>query len=131
MPAKLTAGDVREWQRTFTMDDVASFARVSGDAGAHHRVPDERGRVMVQGLLTATLPTKLGGDLDFIAREMSFEFVRPVWSGDTIRCELRIVQVSPEAGRTRVRLSGTCHNQDGEEVLRFRSEGIVLAKVGE
>ncbi len=119
-------GDVFAWERTFTNEDVEAFCRVSGDAGRHHRHADDRGRQMVHGLLTATLPTKLGGDIDYIARDMLFEFVRPVFTGDTIRCELRIVDAQPEARRKRVKLAGACTNQHGQEVLRFRSDGVIL-----
>ena len=64
------AGDVFEWERTFTKDDVEAFGRISGDVGRHHREPDESGRLVVHGLLTATLPTKLGGDVSYLARDV-------------------------------------------------------------
>ncbi len=75
----MQVGDIIAWQRTFTEADVRRFRHVSGDAGVHHVRPDQQGRVLVHGLLTATLPTKIGGDLNFIAREMTFQFHRPVW----------------------------------------------------
>ncbi len=45
-----------------------------------------RAGLMAHGLLTATLPTKLGGDLNYIARTMEFEFLRPVYAGEELRC---------------------------------------------
>lgn len=57
--------------------------KFSGDDGIHHLTPDEQGRLVVQGLLTATLPTKVGGDNNVLARTMNFEFTRPVFTGDT------------------------------------------------
>ncbi len=33
---------------------------------------------MVHGLMTASIGTKIGGDLNYIAREMVSEFLRPV-----------------------------------------------------
>ena len=42
------------FERTFTKEDVEVFTKVSGDKGDHHANPDELGRVMVQGMLTAT-----------------------------------------------------------------------------
>jgi acyl dehydratase len=86
----MQAGDTLSWTRTFTIDEVRSFGRLSGDQGTHHVVPDAQGRLMVQGLLTATLPSKIGGDIDFIAGEMLFRFHRPVFTGDTVRCEVTI-----------------------------------------
>ena len=117
-------------ERRFTDEDVLAFQRVSGDEGRHHAQPDATGRRVVHGLLTASIATKIGGDLDYLAREMSFEFLRPVLTGDTVRCTLEILEVVPKAGRVRLKLSGACHNQDGEEVLRFSSHGVVLDDAG-
>jgi acyl dehydratase len=121
----IEAGQILRWLRTFTRGDVERFTVVSGDAGRQHRVADAQGRLMVQGLLTASLPTKLGGDIDYIARDMVFEFLLPVWSGDTVQCEMRIVEAIHEGRRVRVLLQGACTNQHGQEVLRFRSNGFV------
>jgi acyl dehydratase len=86
---------------------------------------DLQGRVMAQGLLTATLPTKLGGDMNYIARHVVFDFARPVFAGDTVTCVGTVEKVEPAEGRLNVFLSFVCHNQDGKEVLRGRTEGIV------
>lgn len=116
------------WQRTFTLEDVEAFARVSGDRGTHHLRPDEAGRIMVHGLLTATIPTKIGGDLDYIAREMTFEFLRPVFVGDTIRAEAVVTGAHPEAGHLAVAVDFECHNQDGKMVLAGSTRGIIRTK---
>ena len=123
-------GQVLTHERSFTDEDVLAFQRISGDAGRHHVNPDAMGRRVVHGLLTATIPTKLGGDLDYLAREMNFEFLRPVFTGDTIRCALEITEVLHEAGRARLTMVGVCRNQDGKEVLRFSTRGVVLDGVG-
>jgi len=80
---------------------------------------------MVQGLLTATIPTKLGGDMNYIARRIVYDFVRPVFTGDTITCEGTVEKVEPAEGRLNVFLSFVCRNQDGKEVLRGTTEGII------
>ncbi|HEX8352922.1 MAG TPA: MaoC family dehydratase [Pyrinomonadaceae bacterium] len=121
----MKAGDVVAWERTFTDEDVRRFAEFSGDAGAHHLRPDEAGRLMVHGLLTATLPTKIGGDIDFIARQMTFRFVRPVFSGDTVRCEVRIEELADAGQYTRLKSSWVCRNQHGKEVMTGEAEGVV------
>ncbi|WP_437785641.1 hotdog domain-containing protein [Sorangium sp. So ce1097] len=119
-------GEVLACERRFTDEDVVEFQRISGDAGRHHARPDAQGRRVVHGLLTATIPTQLGGAIDFLAREMQFEFLRPVFTGDTIRCEATITEVVPEAGRVRLAMSGSCWNQHGKEVLRVHTRGVVL-----
>src|SRR5437763_12806103 len=121
----LTGGQRLTWERTFTDLDVRQFAEVSGDRGAHHVEPGPDGRVMVQGLLTATLPTKIGGDLNFMAREMTFEFLRPVFSGDAITTEVTIVNVETEGTRDWATVEAVCRNQLGKEVLLAHIRGFV------
>jgi 3-hydroxybutyryl-CoA dehydratase len=88
MPLKV--GDIITFERTFKVRDVELFTEISGDEGIHHITPDEQGKLVIQGLLTATLPTKVGGDNNVLARTMNFEFLRPVFTGDTIICEVKI-----------------------------------------
>lgn len=83
---------------------------------------------MVHGLLTATIPSKLGGDLDFIAREMIFEFLRPVFVGDTIRAEAVLTKVTREGDQLQVDVNFECKNQDGKKVLAGSSRGVIRPK---
>jgi 3-hydroxybutyryl-CoA dehydratase len=121
----MKVGDVTSWQRTFSENDVRLFNQISGDEGVHHVTPDEQGRLMVHGLLTATLPTKVGGDLNFIAREMKFQFHRPVFAGDTITCVVTLVELEPADKYTNVRSEFVCRNQNGKEVMSGYAVGIV------
>jgi 3-hydroxybutyryl-CoA dehydratase len=121
----MKVGDVISWERTFSAGDIRLFNKVSGDEGVHHVTPDEQGRLMVHGLLTATVPTKIGGDMNFIAREMKFQFHRPVFSGDTVRCEATIVQFEPADHCFNVRTEFICRNQQGKEVMTGHAEGVI------
>ncbi|UOR13751.1 hotdog family protein [Halobacillus amylolyticus] len=121
----LKAGDMITFERTFTEEDVELFTRISGDEGAHHLTPDERGRLVVQGLLTATLPTKVGGDYNVLARKMTFEFFRPVFTMDTILCEVIIDQFANQGGRTLITASFSCRNQEEKEVVRGEFSGVI------
>ena len=123
---RMKVGDTVSWERSFTEEDIRIFARFSGDEGTHHLEPDDRGRLMVHGLLTATLPTKIGGDLNFIARQMVFQFLRPVFSGDTIRCTVTLVELEPGDHHSRVRSTWSCTNQRGKEVMTGEASGIIL-----
>jgi 3-hydroxybutyryl-CoA dehydratase len=125
----MRTGETLSWRRTFSEDDIRLFAQVSGDEGEHHLDPDEKGRLMVHGLLTATLPTKIGGDLNFIAREMTFHFHRPVFAGDTLECVVTLVAADPADGYTRVASEWRCTNQHGKEVMTGSANGIVRDKV--
>jgi len=121
----MQVGDVSVWERTFTHEDVRQFGQLSGDLGLHHVQPDAQGRLMVQGLLTATLPTKFGGDLNFIASSLKFEFRRPVFTGDIIRCENTITLLESQEGRTLMEATCVCSNQQGKDVLICYARGII------
>ncbi|HUJ28592.1 MAG TPA: hotdog domain-containing protein [Myxococcales bacterium] len=119
-------GDVFLLERTFTEDDVRTFTKISGDDGEHHVTPDEKGRLMLQGLLTATLVTQFGGSIDFLAQEMTFRFHRPVFAGDTIRCTGRCTAAADEPGRKRYEFDFSLKNQLDKEVLSGSVRGMVL-----
>ena len=121
----MKVGDQTYWERTFTEEDIRLFNRLSGDEGVHHVAPDEQGRLMVHGLLTATIPTKLGGDMNFIAREMKFQFYRPVFAGDTIRCDVTIVELEPSDRYLSMRTEFICRNQQGKEVMTGYAAGVI------
>lgn len=124
----MRVGDKLSWARTFTEEDIRLFAKFSGDEGQHHLLPDEQGRLMAHGLLTATLPTKIGGDLNFIAREMTFQFHRPVFAGDTIVCEVELVEMEPADQLIRVVSKWVCRNQHGKEVMTGEARGVIRVK---
>jgi acyl dehydratase len=125
IPAALRPGAVSRWTRAITEDDVSRFAELSGDQGRHHLERDEKGRLMAHGLLTATLPTKLGGDMNYIARTMVFEFVKPVYAGDTLTCEGVVLSSAVQSARYKIRFSFEIRNQDGEVVLTGTSSGQI------
>lgn len=124
---KIKAGDIVRFERTFTKEDVELFVKVSKDEGEHHCQPDELGRFVVHGLLTATLPTKVGGDFNVLARKMHFEFIRPVYTGDTILCEVTIEKYEPKkADRMLIETAFSCTNQHDEEVMIGSFSGVIF-----
>ena len=123
MPLKV--GDIISFERTFTIEDVELFIEISGDEG--NKTPDEQGRLIIQGLLTPTLPTKVGGDNNVLARTMKFEFLRPVFTGDTIICEVKIEKYErQENNRKAIIASFSCKNQNEKEVLKGDFSGVIL-----
>jgi 3-hydroxybutyryl-CoA dehydratase len=112
-------------ERTFTRADVETFTEVSHDRGAHHLAPDAQGRLMTQGLLTATLGTEIGGALDFLASEMTYRFLRPVFTGDTVRCEVRVDAMRDDPERLALEMSFVMRNQQGKDVLSGSVRGVI------
>ena len=66
--------------------------------------------------------THIGGLLGFPATEMKFEYVAPVYIGDTITCTVTIIE-KDEAKRL-VNGASTFVNQESTEVLRARFSGF-------
>lgn len=116
------ATHVRE--RTFTREDVRAFGDLSRDRQSIHTDPDEEGRLVVQGLLTATLPTEIGADLEVLATDMRFEFPRPVYTGDTVVCEWTTDRVRDDGDRYDLTASVTC-SRDDDVVMHGAVEGVV------
>jgi len=119
-------GDTTTYSRTFTNEDVQRFADLSNDDGYHHMVANEDGQVVLHGLLTATMPTKVGGDIDYVARMMEFEFPRPAYTGVEITCEVTVERVEQRDGRTELDSSVVCETEHGDVVLRGRTEGVIM-----
>lgn len=115
------------YRRTFTEGDVALFCGVTGDFNPYHQ--DELfaqaswfGRRNIPGLLTASMATHIGGMLGFLASEMSFEYLKPVYVGDTITCISTVIE--KDEARRRIACAVTFVNQDGVEVLRGSFRGF-------
>lgn len=119
-------GEVRTYVRAFTESDVRQFADLSNDRGAHHAESDDEGRLVVHGLLTATLPTKIGGDLDVLARSMTFDFHRPVYTDEEIRCEVTVERVEESSDRVDVAAALECRNETDEAVLTGEFDGVIF-----
>lgn len=118
-------GDVFKYERRFTEEEVFEFANITGDKGRHHIEYDENGRLMVHGLLTASIGTKVGEELHYIARELVSEFIRPVFTGDTITCELTLTNIEQMEGYKKVSIESVYRNQDEKTVLVGTSYGVI------
>jgi 3-hydroxybutyryl-CoA dehydratase len=124
---EMYVGQTFTFRRTFTDGDVALFCGVTGDYNPYHQ--DEAfareswyGRVTIPGLLTGSMLTHIGGLLGFLATEMSFEYLAPVFVGDSVSCTVTVVE--KDEAKRRVAASAGFVNQDGVEVLQARFSGF-------
>jgi 3-hydroxybutyryl-CoA dehydratase len=128
--AALEVGHRYRWSRTLTDGDVALFVGVTGDFNPFHvddtfAAQTKFGRRIVPGLLTASLATHIGGMLAFLASEMHFRYHQPVFIGETVTCEVEIVEKIQE-GR-RIRASVRCTKDENTEVLTGEFTGTPAA----
>lgn len=115
------------FRRTFTEGDVSTFVGVTWDLNPYHS--DETfaresgfGRRIVPGLLTGSMLTHIGGMLGFLATEMSFQFLAPVYLGETVTCEMTIAE--KDEARRRVTCAVRCTNEAGALVVAARVSGF-------
>jgi 3-hydroxybutyryl-CoA dehydratase len=66
--------------------------------------------------------THLGGLWAFLATGMHFEFLGPVYVGDTITATAEVIEVDPEKSFVRLRVD--CVNAEGKAVLRGEVSGF-------
>ena len=120
---EIHVGDESSFSRTFSREDIMNFAQISYDTGRHH--VNSGKKLLVHGLLLATLPTKLGGDLNFIAKDMEFYFRNAVYEGDIILCIARLEKLVKQKKRLKCKFSFRCFNQNGVLVLEGISSGMI------
>ncbi len=128
---EIQVGQKASFSRTFCEADVALFETVTWDFNPFHTnelfaKKSIFSRRIVHGLLTASMVTHFGGNLfpgpGFLATEMHFKFLAPVYIGDTITAHAEITEVNRE--RKRVKFQMRCFNEEGKEVLQAEVTGI-------
>jgi 3-hydroxybutyryl-CoA dehydratase len=123
----MAVGQSFVYRRTFTDSDVALFCGVTGDYNPYHL--DDTfareswlGRRNLPGWLTASMATHIGGMLGFLATEMRFHYLAPVYVGDTITCTVTVAEKNEE--QRQVICTVTFVNQAGVEVIRGGFRGF-------
>lgn len=119
----MQAGYEFTYSRLITREDILRFADISHDRGRHH--VDAGSRLMAHGLLIASLPTKMGGDINFISRDMEFRFPRAVYENELITCTVRVDKWVEQAKRFKAEISFCCTNETGEIVMEGATKGMI------
>jgi len=118
-------GSRATWTRTFTADDVETFARLSGDRNPLHfdagfTARTRVGRLVVHGGLTTSLFNALvamelpGPGSVFMHQE--WDYPAPAYIDDTITAEAEVIEARADKPITRLRC--VARRGDGTEVLR-------------
>ncbi|MDP4091090.1 MAG: MaoC family dehydratase [Bacillota bacterium] len=122
---QIKIGDKASFQKTITETDVYLYAGITGDMNPAHvnQVEAEKsmfkGRIahgmLTAGLISAVLGMHLPGPgAIYLGQEL--KFLAPVRIGDTIKAEVEVIEKIDE--KNRIKLSTTCTNQDGVEVVK-------------
>lgn len=118
--------------REYTQDDVLLFANLTMDVNPIHIDSEYAaktffGKTIVHGMfvasqISALLANKLPG-WGTIYLGQDLKFLKPVFMGDKITCELEIISI--DNTKNRAVLSTKCFNQDGHSVI----EGTATVKL--
>lgn len=110
--------------KTILAQDIDQFAEISLDRNPVHLNEEYASKtmfkkriahgIMVSGLISAVLGTKLPGE-GAIYMGQEIKFTAPVYIGDTITAKIEIIELIPE--KNRVICSTICTNQDGKDVI--------------
>jgi 3-hydroxybutyryl-CoA dehydratase len=123
----LAVGDTFTHSRSIEVGDIQAFAELTQDRGVHHSA--EQQPAIAHGLLTASVATKIGGDLDFLSREMQMTFLLPVRAGDVVEATVTITSAErPRQGRQKIAMEIVCRNQHEVLVLAGTATGYVPAR---
>ena len=129
---ELRVGQSESLRRTITADDVATFARLSGDYNALHLDEEFAARTefagrVVHGFLNASLLSTLIGTRlpgrGALYMSQTIDFTRPVYIGDTVEARATIERI--DMATRLVHLQTDITKADGERVLR----GAAVVKV--
>ena len=125
-------GESASLTKTFTDEDVRSFAAISGDKNPVH-LDDEYAAttqfkkriahgMLTAGLISAILGTQLPGE-GSIYLGQTLNFKAPVYLDDTITATVTVIKMHER--KPIVTLETVCTNQDGVVVLE--GEAVLLA----
>jgi|FLYL01.1.fsa_nt_gi 3-hydroxybutyryl-CoA dehydratase len=118
-------GDTAEFTKTVSEEDIAGFARVTGDEQPLHLDEAYAAKtrfkrriahgMLSAGFISAALGTKLAPDSVVVYLSQSLRFQRPVYPGDTITAKLEVRSTDTEKGFVTCRTD--CVNQEGQTVV--------------
>lgn len=131
--AEISIGDTERLTRRITAEDVAAFARLSGDDNALHTDDEFAARTefaqrVVHGFLHASLLSTLVGTRlpgrGALYVSQTIEFTRPVFIGDTVEAVATVEKI--DLDMRLVTLRTTISKQDGTCVLKGTAQVKVL-----
>jgi len=127
----LREGQSFTYSRTFTQEETGRFGRITRDYNPVHYEPrwaETKGfhGLICHGLLVGSMICEFGGQVGWLATGMRFNYLKPVYFGDTITCRITITRIE-EKGRAEAEAFFT--NGAGDHVCKaFLSGRLPLEK---
>lgn len=96
---RLNNGDEVIYVRVFTEKDLRDYAENANFWGKCHESPKADGKYLLQGLLTASLTNKIGGDQAILMYRMEFDFIKKSYTGRKIKCVNKVENLENKRGK--------------------------------
>ena len=114
----LEIGDTYKYRRTFTQEETKLFGDITRDYNPVHcdlRWTGAKGfdGLICHGLLVGSMICEFGGQVGWLATGMNFKYIKPVYFGDTIECEITITRIE---GSGRAEAEAVFTNGSGDQV---------------
>ena len=123
----LRQDDSFSYSRVFAQEETKSFGDMTRDYNPVHydtrwaRAKGYRG-LICHGLLVGSMICEFGGQVGWLATGMNFKYIKPVYFGDTVQCDITITKLA-ENGAAEAEAYFT--NQDGEQVCYAHLTGRI------
>lgn len=119
-------GDEFKFSRTFTQADLSLFVGLTGDFNIFHTNAELSKKygfdgLILPGMLTGSLITHIGGLMGFLAKKLSFKFIKPVYPNDTVTIVATIIESIKE--KKHMVIKGNYFNQNNTKVLECEVVG--------
>jgi 3-hydroxybutyryl-CoA dehydratase len=122
----LTVGSSASFSKQVTVEDIVSFADVTGDHNPLHtdaayaartrfKAPIAHG-MLGAGLISAAIGVNLTPGNAVIYMGQNLQFRAPVSAGDILTANVEVTELDAE--KSRLKLNTTVSNQDGTAVIR-------------
>lgn len=123
---QLKEGQIITYKKIFTKEEVSYIGKVMGFLGSHHEKPNEKGQYLNQGLLSAILTNRIGGEYNILMYKMDFQFLEKVYTDEEIVCENKIIKIEEKRNKKHIKIKSELFNEENKLVLSGILEGILL-----
>lgn len=123
---RLNKGDEIIYERVFTKKDLYDYAVNANFWGKHHENPNDKGEYLLQGLLTASLTNKIGGDYDILMYRMEFDFLKKAYTNRKLKCVNIIDNVENKNNKNFIDIKSDVYDENGDHLIHAILKGILL-----
>lgn len=123
---RLNKDDEVVYERVFTEKDLKDYATIAHFWGKHHEIPNDKGEYLLQGLLTASLTNKIGGDYDILMYKMEFDFLKKAYTGRKLKCVNVVDSLINKGGKNFIDIISDVYDENGDHLLHGFLRGILL-----